>query len=229
MNATPVPHPRNDSSTKSTDQSGRQREKQNARKSVAVIMAAGTSSRFGTADKRLASLPNGQGLLAATLASTAAVFPVIRVVLREDDDPGALGLAATTPILRAPHASKGLGASIGDAFAALEQDAELADVQAAAILLGDMPALRLATLKALQREARRELILRPVHAGSPGHPVLFGRAFWPELANLMAGKNRHEGAKDVIRAHREHYVALEVDDPGIHLDIDLIADLALFS
>lgn len=229
MNATPDSHPRNNLNANNTGQSGWQNVTKGASKSVAVIMAAGISRRFGTADKRLASLPDGQGLLAATVASVAAVFPAIRVVLREDDDPEALGLAATTPILRAPHASKGLGASIGDAFAALEHDAELADVQAAAILLGDMPAVGFATLEALQREAGRELILRPVHAGRPGHPVLFGRTFWPELANLMEGKGRHEGAKGVIRAHREHCVALAVDDPGIHLDIDQVADLALFS
>ncbi|WP_458527018.1 nucleotidyltransferase family protein [Onishia taeanensis] len=193
--------------------------------SVAVIMAAGASRRFGAADKRQATLPDGRRLLAATVASVAAAFPAIRVVLREDDDPEALGIAPGTPILRAPRAGEGLGASIGDAFTTLADDAALADAQTAAILLGDMPALRAETLKALQHEAGPERILRPVQAGRPGHPVLFGRAFWPALAALSGD----DGAKGVIRAHRQHYVELAVDDPGIHLDIDQAGDLERLS
>lgn len=234
MSSTPHMHPGDSLTAKSTDQSVSQNVRQNATKhvtkSVAVIMAAGASRRFGAADKRLASLPDGRRLLAATVASVAEVFPALRVVLREGDDPNALGLAPDTPIIRAPHASEGLGASIGDAFAVLARDAELADVQVAAILLGDMPALRPATLDALQRESGRELILRPVQAGRPGHPVLFGRAFWPELAALGDSEGgeegRDEGARSVIRAHRHHYVELLVDDPGIHLDIDQVTDVA---
>ncbi|WP_304525019.1 nucleotidyltransferase family protein [Halomonas sp. I5-271120] len=230
MSPTSHTHPGDSLTAKSTDQSGSLNVRKSANTSVAVIMAAGASRRFGAADKRLASLPDGRRLLAATVASVADVFPALRVVLREGDDTNALGLAPDTPIIRAPHASEGLGASIGDAFAALARDAELADAQVAAILLGDMPALRPATLDALQREAGRELILRPIQAGRPGHPVLFGRAFWPELAALgdSAGgeEGRDEGARSVIRAHRHHYVELLVDDPGIHLDIDKVTDVA---
>ncbi|WP_192036254.1 NTP transferase domain-containing protein [Halomonas sp. YLGW01] len=202
-------------------------------KSVAVIMAAGVSKRFGAADKRLAALPDGRRLLAASVAAASSAFPALRVVLREGDDPDALGLAPDTPIIRAPRATEGLGASIGDAFTALAADAALADIEAAAILLGDMPALRPATLNALKREAGREHIVRPVQAGRPGHPVLFGRAFWAELAALgdseVDKESRDQGAKSVIRANRQHYLELSVDDPGIHLDIDRAGDLERLS
>ena len=209
--------------------------------SIAVIIAAGASRRFGTADKRLAPLPDGRSLLAATVAAAAMAFPALRVVLREDDDPAALGLAADTPIIRAPRAGQGLAASIGDAFSVLAGDAALSEVKAAAILLGDMPALHPATLEFLMHQAERERIVRPVQAGRPGHPVVFGRAFWPELAALgvdegnegrseenseeASKESRDEGARRVIRAHRQHYVELAVDDPGIHLDIDQAGDL----
>ncbi|WP_136253962.1 nucleotidyltransferase family protein [Onishia niordana] len=205
--------------------------------SVAVIMAAGASRRFGADDKRLATLPDGRHLLAATVALVTTAFPALRVVLREDDDPQALGLSADTPIIRTAHASEGLGASIRDAFIALQGDDDLIDMQAAAILLGDMPALRPETLEALQRQITRQCIVRPVQAGRPGHPVLFGRAFWSELAAL-GGKNRYneegenlkdEGARSVIRANREYAIELAVDDPGIHLDIDHSTDLRRLS
>lgn len=244
MPSTPSAHPNDGLADKSADRN----VTNPAPTSIALIMAAGASRRFGVDDKRLAILPDGRHLLAATVALVAKAFPALRVVLREDDDPFALGLSADTPIIRAAHASEGLGASISDAFHALQGDDDLIDMQAAAILLGDMPALRLETLEALQRRITSQCIVRPVQAGRPGHPVLFGRAFWPELAALggqeggqeggeengqegleehkKEGENRKdEGARSVIRANWEHAIELAVDDPGIHLDIDHSTDL----
>ncbi|MFG6177686.1 NTP transferase domain-containing protein [Halomonas sp. THAF12] len=189
---------------------------------LAVIMAAGASRRFGAADKRLARLPSGQTLLAATVARAAGAFAHLRVVIRDEDDPVALGLAPDTPLIRAPHAGDGLGASLADAFAVLAKDDALADLEAAAVLLGDMPALADETLKRLLDHAARERIVRPRHAGRPGHPVLFGRAYWSELASLGGD----EGARRVIARHRGHCLELAMGDPGIHLDIDIASDLA---
>ncbi|ATJ82442.1 NTP transferase domain-containing protein [Halomonas beimenensis] len=189
---------------------------------VAVIMAAGASRRFGDRDKRLAALPDGRPLLAATVANAAAAFATLRVVIRDEDDPRALGLADDIPVIRAGHADDGLGASLADAFAALAKDGELAGVAAAAVLLGDMPCLRAGTLERLRGHAARERIVRPRHAGRPGHPVLFGRDHWPELATLAGD----EGARGVIARHPSQCREIEVDDPGIHVDIDVAADLA---
>ncbi|WP_280562680.1 nucleotidyltransferase family protein [Chromohalobacter sp. 48-RD10] len=188
---------------------------------VAVIMAAGSSRRFGEEDKRRASGPWEGTLLGASLAKAREAFACHRVVLRRRDDPACLGLADDTPLIRATRAEHGLGASLAEAFAALSQDPSLADVQAAAILLGDMPTIRRDTLLHLQRLADAEHILRPCHAGRPGHPVLFGRAFWAALTCL----DGDAGARRLIRQHPERYREFEVDDPGILLDIDTPADL----
>ncbi|WP_240618426.1 nucleotidyltransferase family protein [Halomonas heilongjiangensis] len=188
---------------------------------MAVVLAAGSSRRFGAADKRCAILPGGRRLLAAAVARAQEAFPLLRVVLREDDDPAALGLAVSTPILRAPRAGRGLGASLGDAIAALGRDDALANVGAAAILLGDMPYIRLETLHALQRQATRSGIVRPRYADRPGHPVLFGRDFWPELETL----DGDDGAREVIRRHRDRYREIAVEDPGVCRDIDTPGDL----
>ena len=190
-------------------------------KVVAVVLAAGYSRRFGAADKRCARLADGRGLLAASVVRAGEAFPLLRVVLREDDDPIALGLPGTTPVIFAPRAQRGLGASLGDAIAALGRDDALANVEVAAILLGDMPDLRLGTLHALQRLATRSRIVRPCYVGRPGHPVLFGRDFWPELEAL----DGDEGARDVIRHHRDRYHEIAVEDSGVCRDIDTPADL----
>ncbi|RTR06550.1 nucleotidyltransferase family protein [Halomonas nitroreducens] len=192
-----------------------------ARDVVAVILAAGASRRFGAGDKRLARLPTGQPLLAAAVANAAAAFSRLRVVIRDGDDPAVLGLAADTPVIRAPHAHDGLGASLADAFATLGNAPDLVDSVAAAVLLADMPSLSPETLGQLQAHATRARIVRPRQGGRPGHPVLFGRDFWGELSALHGD----EGARGVIARHRAHSLELEVDDPGIHLDIDVVEDL----
>ncbi|OLO12879.1 CTP--molybdopterin cytidylyltransferase [Chromohalobacter japonicus] len=188
---------------------------------VAIVMAAGESRRYGDADKRRASGPWEGTLLGASLAKVREAFTYHRVVLRTGDDPACLGLADDTPLIRATRAEHGLGASLAEAFTALTHDPALADVQAAAILLGDMPAIRCVTLLHLQRLANAEHILRPCHAGHPGHPVLFGRAFWPALTRL----DGDAGARRLIRQHPEHYREIKINDPGILLDIDTPADL----
>ncbi|MFC3283735.1 nucleotidyltransferase family protein [Litchfieldella rifensis] len=192
---------------------------------IALVMAAGRSRRFGGADKRLATLPDGRTLLAATVGRVAEVFSQARVVVREDDAPQDLGLSEDTRVIRAPRADEGLGASLADAFAVLGRDARLADVEAAAVLLGDMPTIQTATLQTLQRKAGASWILRPCHAGRPGHPVFFGRDFWLELAELHGD----EGGRAVIRHHAARCREIEVDDPGIHTDIDRPGDLVLLA
>lgn len=188
---------------------------------VAVIMAAGSSRRFGEEDKRRAPLSRGETLLSASFARAAEAFTHCRVVLRDTDTPAHLGLAKHAPVIRVAHADRGLGASLAEAFATLAQDSSLADVQAAAILLGDMPAIHADTLRRLQQVADTAHILRPRHAGRPGHPVLFGRDFWPALTRLEGDS----GARRLIHQHPECYREVEVDDPGILLDIDTPSDL----
>ncbi|MCI0509013.1 molybdenum cofactor cytidylyltransferase [Chromohalobacter marismortui] len=188
---------------------------------VAVIMAAGSSRRFGEQDKRRALLAGGETLLNASFARAVEAFTHCRVVLRDTETPAPLGLAEHASVIGVAHADRGLGTSLAEAFATLAGDPSLAEVQAAAILLGDMPAIRVDTLRRLQHAADTAHILRPCHASHPGHPVLFGRAFWPALTRL----DGDAGARRLIRQHPERCRTIEVDDPGILLDVDTPADL----
>jgi xanthine/CO dehydrogenase XdhC/CoxF family maturation factor len=49
-----------------------------------------------------------------------------------------------------------------------------------------------------------------------GHPVLFGRQFWPQLQPL----NGDAGAKTVLSAQPQACMAVAVDDPGVLWDVD---------
>lgn len=200
-----------------------ERGKRVADKLVAIILAAGYSRRFGSGDKRLARLPDGRTLLAATLAGVAEAFPLRRVVLREKEEPAALELPPETPIIPVRQARLGLGSSLAEAMTAVCHDAALAGVESVAILLGDMPDIRLDTYLALQRLVGPDCIVRPRYAGRAGHPVLIGRDFWEELQALEGD----EGARSVLARHRLSCVTLDVDDPGVCQDIDSFDDLAL--
>ncbi|QJX01685.1 NTP transferase domain-containing protein [Alcanivorax sp. IO_7] len=116
-----------------------------ANATLAVIAAAGRGRRFG-ADKRRAPWPTAAP---ACHHPGAGRRPLSRVavVIRADDDPAELGLGDAL-VLRAPRAERGLGASIGDAFAALLAADEAARV--AALWLGDMPWVGDATVAALR-------------------------------------------------------------------------------
>ena len=179
---------------------------------IALVMAAGASRRFGDADKRVAALPDGRTLLAATVAGLYSGFNDVRVVIGADDRPEDLNLPGAIPVIRARNAARGMGGSIADAMHTLEGER----AAAVAICLGDMPWIRAATLAGLAREATATGIVRPVHQGQPGHPVLFGHSFWPELARLSGD----EGGRQIIQGHPSRCQLVSVDDPGILADLD---------
>ncbi|MCY1365245.1 Purine catabolism protein PucB [compost metagenome] len=177
----------------------------------ALILAAGFGSRFGS-DKRRASLPDGRTLLAASLEQALRVFDEVHLVLRPEDDLATLGLPAGCSIIRCADAGQGMGHSLAAGARALAAS----PAEAIAVLLGDMPWITESSLRALLAKASSGRIVFPVHHDERGHPVLFGRAFWPELQQLTGD----EGARRVLRAHASAWVAVGVDDPGVLRDVD---------
>lgn len=96
--------------------------------------------------------------------------------------------------------------------------------EAAVVSLIDHPAVRPATVAALLAAARQPAapaIVLPAHRGRRGHPVVFARTVWPEL---LATADQL-GARAVVRADPGRVRVLDVDDPGILLDVDTPEDL----
>ncbi|MBM7061478.1 nucleotidyltransferase family protein [Pseudomonas sp. UL073] len=184
---------------------------------IALLLAAGSASRFGS-DKRRARLTDGCTLLAASLTSARRVFAEVYVLLRPEDDALALGLPADCPLLRCPDAALGLGHSLAAGVQALAAQ----PAEAIAVLLGDMPWLAEASLRQLCAAAHPERIVFPLYQGQRGHPVLFGRAFWPALQQLRGD----QGARALLQAHSEACHGVALDDPGVLRDVDTPADLA---
>lgn len=205
---------------------------------LAVVMAAGFSRRFGDDDKRCCVWPpTGRTLLHETLFQLQRVLAHTVVVIRPDDDPQTLGLPESVRLLRAPNASNGLGASIADALTTIEQNTEWRGLNRIALLLGDMPAIQVETLRTLLNHAypypdecegesqRNRQLIRPSYQGVPGHPVIFGRHYWSALSRLSGT----EGARQVLRDHSGDCIELPVSDPGVIADIDTPEAVAALS
>jgi molybdenum cofactor cytidylyltransferase len=82
----------------------------------------------------------------------------------------------------------------------------------------DHPAVQLDTLRRLV-EAAQELpgrLVFPKYAGSNGHPVVFPHELFPEILAAPL----EEGARFVVRRYPELVVAVEVEDPGVAINVD---------
>lgn len=179
---------------------------------VGLVLAAGYSRRFG-ADKRRAPLHNGQALLAASLTLPCAQLEAVWVVLRPEDDAEVLAVPACVNVVRSESAALGMGHSLASGIKTITQQAQ---ADAAAVFLGDMPWLNVDSLGYLLALASPEHIVVPTFKGQPGHPVIFGRRFWPELQQLTGDR----GAKGVLQAYPKALRHLDLNDPGVLRDVD---------
>jgi molybdenum cofactor cytidylyltransferase len=196
---------------------------------AAIVVAAGFSHRFGS-DKRLARI-NGEPMLLAALRGVHAAladFPgaEMQVVIRARDSVVAPMLApifARSParLVRAPLWPVGMGVSIAAGLDSLLRGGINPD--ALAVCLGDMPFIQPDTIRRLLENSQAETICIPVHAGERGHPVVFGRRYFPELLALQGGRG-FAGAKKIIHRHPQAVREIPVEDPAITVDIDTPAD-----
>lgn len=178
---------------------------------VALVLAAGSSVRFG-GDKRRALMADGRSVLVHSVELACTVFDDVRVVLRDGERGEALGLPSACRVISSADYTLGMGHSLAAGAASLVDS----EAQAVAILLGDMPWVEPATLGLLASKAGESTIVLPCHGGQQGHPVLFGRDFWPALVRLSGD----EGARSVVRANLHSCLRLDVEDAGVLRDID---------
>lgn len=113
-----------------------------------------------------------------------------------------------------PHYRRGQTSSLQCGLRALEDSA----LEAIVLCLVDHPAVSATTIRKLVQAFRQNHspIVIPTHQGQRGHPVLINRSLFDNLLSLRAD----EGANQVTRKHQEATQFVEVDDPGILLDVD---------
>ena len=181
-----------------------------------VVLAAGTSTRMGT-NKLLLDL-EGASLLrrVATRALDAGLDPVV-VVLGHDAEPARRQLDGL-PVRIAASAGyrEGIATSLRAGIAALP-----ADTPAAVMLLADMPLVTsdmIRTVANCYRERTARIVVSD-YEGIIAPPVLYHRAFFPELASLT-GEN---AGREVVRRHSDEVQAVRWPRALLQ-DIDLPGD-----
>ncbi|WP_020208787.1 nucleotidyltransferase family protein [Gilvimarinus chinensis] len=189
---------------------------------VGLVLAAGFSRRFGALDKRALRAPSGATLLAESYKAVTQICPRSWVVLREEDDARELGLSESAKIIRTKCAASGLGASMADGFKALLATEY---VDSAAVFLGDMPFIQKASCAPVLEVAGKDKIVRPMFERQPGHPVVFGRRFWPELALL----NGAETGSTILQRNARWVKHVPVEAKDVCLDIDRLEDISRFN
>jgi len=181
-----------------------------------LILAAGKSRRFGEADKRFAPLPHGGVLVNALVRRSRKAGLDVSVVIDADDDVSA---RIDAPCILSAKASLGMGHSIADGVAHLGLTSS---AQGVLILPVDLPLLRIESLLAVAKILKPDNIVMPVCAGRRGHPVGFGRNFWPQLCELRGDV----GAKSVLTGQAKFVEEVVVGDKGIYQDADTPAQMA---
>jgi molybdenum cofactor cytidylyltransferase len=101
------------------------------------------------------------------------------------------------------------------------------NVVGAAMALVDHPAVKPTTVLKLIEAIRNypDHIVKPSHRGRGGHPIFIGRKWWNEVLrisfpDLATTKSRIPTLRDIIAQYPERVKSVDVDDPGILIDID---------
>ncbi|HEY9105190.1 MAG TPA: nucleotidyltransferase family protein [Roseateles sp.] len=195
------------------------------RRPAVVVLAAGRGSRFRGAGHKLeqpiSAASGADSLLTRTLRHAIATqLPVVVV---------------TTPAL-APTVHRLVAAR--DVVALSERDAHgrpqpigmghsiVAGVSASGaadgwlILPADMPLVQPDTILAVAHGLERYPVCYAQYRGIQGHPVGFGTELYSELMALQGD----EGARRIVARYAAQPIT--VDDPGVHIDVDTVEDLA---
>jgi molybdenum cofactor cytidylyltransferase len=183
---------------------------------VAVVPAAGASTRFGTM-KLLADV-GGVPLLERTLASLLGAGVARVVVVTRDGVTFAPVPAMADPRVAAvlnPDPARGMFSSIQIGLAAAGGDVVL-------VLPADMPFVSSETVAAVAAHTldRRTPVV-PLHQGRRGHPL----GIPTTLCDALLALEPTTTLKDGLRQLGQLVAGFEVTDPGVLHDVDVRTDL----
>lgn len=186
---------------------------------VVVVLAAGRGSRFEGPGHKLGQSLGEDSVLAACLAqvllsglpavvvTTAELMPIVQPLIAARD------IVLLPPIGSASREPLGMGYSIAAGVTARP------NAGGWLLLPGDMPLVRASTLQTVARSLQQHAVVYAQHRGRRGHPVGFAAELYTELVRLSGD----EGARRLLARYPSQ--GLEVDDPGVLVDVDTLADL----
>lgn len=187
-------------------------------RTAAIILAAGGSTRFGSA-KQVARW-QGQTFIerAVDVALASPARPVIVVLGAEvEQSVTALGSRPVEIVINERWAD-GQSSSMKTGLTALPSN-----ISSAIFLLVDQPWLQPQTVAALIQRYRQTLapVVWPEFEGQRGNPILFDRALFSELQQISGDT----GGRPLLKAYQHQAERVQVRDRGILLDVDQVDDL----
>jgi molybdenum cofactor cytidylyltransferase len=188
-----------------------------------IVLAAGLGSRYTGAGHKLTQLladqddGNAAAVLSLTLRHAIATRLPVVVVTTAELAPLAHEDVAARDVVVVPAAAPMRGRGMGDSIAA--GVAARAGTSGWLLLPADMPRVKPGTLLAVARALEHHPVAFAQHQGRRGHPVGFAAELYSELIGLTGD----EGARRLVARYPS--VPVEVDDPGVLIDIDTAEDL----
>jgi molybdenum cofactor cytidylyltransferase len=178
-----------------------------------LVLAAGASRRMGRPKALLPLGASGQPFarrICDTLLA-AGVAPIV-VITRSDLRDQLAGVL--TDVVLVVNSSPDRG-QLSSLLAGLDA---LGSLEAALVTLVDLPLIQTATVASLLAawHATHAPLVRPLHQGRHGHPVIFGAA----LLDALRLADADLGAKPVVHRFLADAVSVPVDDRGTVEDID---------
>jgi molybdenum cofactor cytidylyltransferase len=187
---------------------------------AAVILAAGRSSRMGS--NKLLEVLRGKPMLEHVLLTTEASVarPMVLVSGHQAEAVTAVAAGFPVEVVLNPRFAEGLSTSLRAGIAALP-----GDVEAAVVLLGDMPDVTpglIDRLVAALGERPDAIAAVPSLDGAWGNPVVLSRSLFEEVTRLSGDA----GARKLLEGRAERVVVVPVDDAAVALDLDTPEALA---
>lgn len=180
-----------------------------------VVLAAGPGRRFRGTEHKLQQSLAGLSVLGTTLRHAVESRLPVLVVTTERLAPLAADVLAARDMLVLADADtrRGIGHSIAAGVA------ERASAHGWLVLPGDMPLVKPTTLRAVAAALAEHPVACAQYRGRRGWPVGFAAELYSELVMLTGD----DGARRLIARYPAH--GEEVDDPGVLVDVDTVADL----
>ncbi len=182
-----------------------------------LLLAAGTSSRFGEENKLLVEIDGLPVVRRAAETLVSSTLDAITVVLGyEADRVRAVLDDLPLEFVVNPDYEAGQATSVRTGLrAAADEDAVL-------IALGDMPSVAVDSVEKLLDAYRTGAgdALAAAYRGERGNPVLFDRAYFDQILDVTGDI----GARNILLS-AEQGGLVETGDPGVRRDIDRPADL----
>jgi molybdenum cofactor cytidylyltransferase len=184
-----------------------------------VVLAAGAGNRFHGPGHKLEQPFGELSVIGRTLRNVLASLMPVVVVTTPRLASTVARIVASRDVIVLPEVGTAGSLPLGMGYSISTGVTARPDAAGWLILPGDMPLVQPATLRTVGEALAEHPVVVAQHRGLRGHPV----GFSPELYSELAGLTGDDGARRVVARYPSFGV--ELDDPGVLMDIDTPRDL----